>query len=604
MWLEVGKAVLSTMAVALATFGFGTWLLFFFPETFSKFSRYVCSWVAGFGIFGLTIFVVGLWSLTRLRVGVLIGIGVASALVHVWQKRDSLASFLRSWSKPPAIPLLIVVFVMGLTAIAGLAEPVGDWGVDGVAYHFVGPKVWLRDGVIRPIADNAPTSYPCEGEMIFAAVLPFGGERAMGFSAVLSIALFLLMVACVALRCGLDSSGAWWAAATVLTMGAVYQGSHTGFIDAVYATFILAAARIGFDATNKTHFAAFGLFCGLAMATKYPGLLALPVLLLCAAWTEEGFLNTENLKRICISGMWACLIASPIYLKNWFFLGSPIYPPPAAATHFLHVKYYSADTARAFYAFAADRGRGPGRGILRFFLLPFNLTYHTAEFYGAGGIGLAPLAFGPLGIFAGWQNHFSRRLAAAAALLTIVWYATMQESRYLIHVFAISAIFAVMGWRYASSLLGKRGTRLGAFVFGISVLYGLVMISSACSQDIHSVISRSFAQQRRHSQVPFVESFDYLNHAPSVTRLLILDRSVMAYYSDKDYVKPFGQWGELLIPDATTAKDILGKLSELKISHILDVRSNISDFQVPPEYRGLVLVFDQPNQRIYKMVSP
>jgi len=70
-----------------------------------------------------------------------------------------------------------------------------------------------------------------------------------------------------------------------------------------------------------------------------------------------------------------------------------------------------------------------------------------------------------------------------------------------------------------------------------------------------------------------------------VRRLLKLDRSVVAYYSDKDYVKPFAQWGEQVFPDAATPAEILPKLNEL---HIFYVQSTISGFRVPPHYPGLV----------------
>lgn len=102
-------------------------------------------------------------------------------------------------------------------------------------------------------------------------------------------------------------------------------------------------------------------------------------------------------------------------------------------------------------------------------------------------------------------------------------------------------------------------------------------------------------------EIPFVESFDFLNRDPSVSRVLILDPSVPAYYSDKEYLKPFGQWGEQVLPTAPTPEDVLARLGELKISHILDVRSSISEFRVPANFPGVVLVFERPDQKVYRM---
>ena len=34
-------------------------------------------------------------------------------------------------------------------------EPVGDIRSDTISYHYLGPRVWLRDGVIRPVLDES-----------------------------------------------------------------------------------------------------------------------------------------------------------------------------------------------------------------------------------------------------------------------------------------------------------------------------------------------------------------------------------------------------------------------------------------------------------------
>jgi hypothetical protein len=129
------------------------------------------------------------------------------------------------------------------------------------------------------------------------------------------------------------------------------------------------------------------------------------------------------------------------------------------------------------------------------------------------------------------------------------------------------------------------------------------MIGRARASDLHAVFSLAFAEHRRHTNIPFVESFDFLNHDSSVISVLILDPSVPAYFSDRDYVKPFGQWGEQVFPNLFTPADVLSHLDQLHVSHILDVQSTISGFRVPPNFPGVILVFERPGQRIYKVVS-
>lgn len=588
------KAIFSNIIVGISAFGFGTWILRFLPDSFSRLTRFVLATIAGFGILGIVLFCVGHISFSRIAIAIVVAIGIISAFIN------KNISFNLPINKFPAA---IVGIVLAITAIGGLAEPVGDWESDGVAYHFVGPKVWLRDGIVRPVADNAPTSYPCTVEMIFAGLMAFGGDRAPGVSATWTLALFFAIAASLGRRCGLDRKSAWWIAALLAAMPALYEGSHSGFVDAIYAAFILAAIRVGLDAYEKKHFVVFGIFCGLAMATKYPALVAFPVLVICVVWPDKGRKNVQFLSNSLFAIVAGCAVAAPIYFRNWILLGSPIYPPPPSVANFLHVKYFSPSSLQDFYAWAFHRGNGHGRGIIHFFTLPYNLIYHAADFHGAGGIGLAPLALGPLGVLAAWREAFARRLACIGFVLLLLWFLTQQESRYLIHFFAISAIFSVLGWQFTISLSPKHGKILCAVVIAISVAYGIFMIGKARISDMRSVISRTYASERRQHEVPFVESFDFLNHDASVTRVLLLDRSIPAYYSDKNYVKPFGQWGEQVFPDISTPDQTLKKLNELQISHILDVQSTISDFQVPPNIPGLALVFERPGQKIYKVMS-
>ena len=597
MWLLALKAIITNATVIISIFGFGSWISRLLPESFSRETRSICALIGGFGILGLVLFVVGYLSFARWTIGLILAIGVILAITskpRPWGIRGTVA----------ITPAAIVGFVLALTALTGLEEPVGDWNIDSVAYHLAGPKVWVRNGIVRPIPDNMNTSYPSTAEMVFASLYAFGGDRSPGLSAAWTLALLLGVAGTLGRRCGLDASGAWWVAALIVTMPAVYEGSVGAFVDAIYAAFVLAAVRIGLDAKEKKHFVAFGIFCGFAMATKYPALVALPALILCAAWRMD---KRESFRAMVLNASLAfaaaCIVASPIYLKNWFFLGCPIYPPPAWVTHFMHVKYFPTEAISAFYDYNIRRGRGHGRGIFHFFTLPFNLTYHTADFSGAGGIGLAPLAFVPFGVFRTWREYFARRLALVGFLLLLLWFLTMQESRYLIHFYALSSVFAVLGWQFVVSITGRRGKLLCGAAVTISLAYGLFMIAKPQMQGLNTLLSPALARQRRETNIQFVESFDCLNHDPGVTKLLILDPSVLAYYSDKDYIKPFGQWGEQVFPDARTAAEILPKLNELHISHILDVHSAISDFRVPPGYPGLSLVFERPGQRIYKVTA-
>jgi len=602
---ELG-AIFAIALLAAASYGAGIWLTRICPASFSALDRLAVSCVGGFGILGTVLFIVGQFAYTRLAIATILELAIlAGALALVFRGSDRYrTAWVPSISKPPILPTTAIGYVLGVTALAGLAEITGNWGSDAISYHLLGPKVWLREGVVRPVLDNCHTAFPVIAETVYGALIACGGLRAPGFSAVFTFGAFLLVVGALARRVGLDRNGSWWAAALVATMPALYEGSHTTFVDVIYASFILAAARIAFDASRGREYLAAGFFCGFALGTKYTGLVGVPLMIVCmaAGWdlgTEGGWRSAMKKMAIICAG--AAAIAAPFYVRNWILLGSPIYPPPPVLSRFVHVRYLSTGAIRGFHDYIYIRGKGLGHGLTAYLLLPFKLTYETSYFHGGGGIGLAPLALGPLGLIAARQDKFLRRLALFAFLLTTAWFLTDQESRFLIDVYAIATVFAVGGWRYAMETAPKWGPVLSAAVIACSILYGSYMIGHARVGDVHAVFSKRYAALRDNETIPFVDGFDYLNTAPAVRSVLILDRSVPPYYLDVPYVKPFGQWGELTLLGAPDLPHVLAQVHSLGVSHILDVHSTISDFLVPETPRGLKLVFAEPDERIYEI---
>jgi Dolichyl-phosphate-mannose-protein mannosyltransferase len=606
MWTGELGAIFATVLLAAASCGAGVWLFRIYPASFSTLDRLALDFVGGFGILGTVLFIVGQFAYTFWSIMTILALSIlAGALALVLRGSDGRRiAWAPRISKPPLVPTAAIAFVLSVTALGGLAEITGDFGNDAIAYHLLGPKVWLREGVVRPVLDNCHTAFPVIAETLYGALIACGGLRGPGFSAVFTFGSFLLVVGALARRGGLDRKASWWAAALVATMPALYEGSHTTFVDAIYASFVLAAARIAFDASRGREYLAAGFFCGFALGTKYTGLVGVPLLLvsMAAGWelsSEGGWRSTAKKLAIICAG--AAAIAVPFYVRNWILLGSPIYPPPPVLSRFVHVKYLSAGAIRDFHAYMYNRGKGLGRGLTAYLLLPFKLTYETSYFHGAGGIGLAPLALGPFGLIASRQDKFLRGLALLALLLTTAWFLTDQESRFLIDVYAIATVFAVGGWRYAVETAPKWGPALSAAVIACSILYGSYMIGRARVGDVHAALSNRYARLRDNETIPFVAGFDYLNTAPAVRSVLILDPRLPPYYLDVPYVKPFGQWGELTLPGAPDLAQVLAQVHSLGVSHILDVHSAISDFRVPETLPGLKLVFAEPDERIYEI---
>ena len=603
LWLAL-RALFGVVMLVLAGFGSGAWIANVLPATCNRIERLGISLLGGLGIFSLALFLIGQITFSTTTIMAAVGAAVLLSVRSLRRAWRNLSLTSQTIPRDAFIPCLIVLIVLVLTALAGTAEITGDWNVDAVAYHLLGPTVWLREGVIRPVLDNSHTAFPQIPETLFAVLLAIGGDRAPDFSSWLSLGLLLLISAGLAMRMGFNASQGWCVAAIVATMPAVYAGSHNCFVDGLFAAFVLVAARIGFDAESIKERAIFGLFCGLAMGTKYTGLLAVPALALCCAFVllnRDRSNRTGGIRNLCAGLAISAAVSSPFYLRNWILLGCPIYPPPPGYASFCSPRHFPREAIQQFHNYIHLRGAGLGRSWLAFLKLPFNLTYHTSNFHGAGGIGLCPLGLGPFGIIAIRRNTFAKALALFAVLLTCMWFFTQQESRFLIHVYVVAAIFSVAGWNYVSVRFGRLQQLTAAVVVVISILYGLLMIVRAQTENLHAVVSPNFAQFRRTSEIPYLASFDYLNSDASVKKILILDRSVPPYYLRKPYVKPVGQWGELSLPEISNSLEALPHARELHVTHVLDVVSPLSGFQIERPPSNCELVFQSTGQRIYRV---
>jgi len=389
MLLLIAGALFAVTILAVAAFGAGFWIPDLLPPSFSAIERLAFTLLGGLGILSLVLFLIGQLAFTRATI---LGTVALFVFLSIRPIRRLLLVQPTVWKmQVGALPAIVIVLVLLTTSVAGLAEITGHTGNDAIAYHLLGPKVWLEDGLIRPLPEVSTTAFPATSEVLFGALYALGGQRAPSFSALLTLACFFVVAYSLARAAGLDERGSWWAVAFTASMPAVYIGAHSGFIDVLYAAFILAAARVGFEAEGQSGFILFGLFCGLSIATKYTGLTAVPVLVCCAALSQyfgRHIQKVSVLKYAVLAILIGAVIASPYYLRNWILLGCPIYPPPPFLANLVPVKFFSPESLHKFYATLYARGSGLGRGLVAYFLLPYNLTYHTSNFNGAGWDGL------------------------------------------------------------------------------------------------------------------------------------------------------------------------------------------------------------------------
>ncbi len=599
----------ANLLLFLAAVGLGGLLRPLFAARLLKVDRIATIILGGLGLLGTLLFLIGL---VRFSKPVILAALIPAALLgftFIYKETKGLASSPTSHFNLPILPAAVLAFVVLLTFVAGFAQPVGDIRADHISYHFLGPQVWLRDAAIHPVPDETHTSFPAIVEVLYASVMSLGGTRAPELFSFFSFTLLPVAFG-LARRIGLDPKGAWWAAALVATMPVVYRGSFAGFNDAILAGFFLLAVRYALDAASPREYVLAGLFSGFAMGTKYTGIIVLFLAIVCALalHLKNKLELRKHIPGLALFASCSIVIAAPWYLRNWLLLGSPIYPPPPALLHFFTPKYMSPEAIDSLAAWVRHGGAGMGHSFWDFLLLPFHFTYHPALFLnGVGGVGVDLLALVPFGIVTLRKDLFARVILLFVFLQTIVWFVTEQEARFLIHVYVILAVFAIFGWRYVNEKAPRGGPLLSALAVAFSMLYGLFMIVGYRVEDLRAAISPRYEQQRIAHEVPYVDSFEYLNENPAVKKVLVLAPRFPTFYLRKHYLKPVGRFGEQSIPGAHDTAKLLQNATAMGITHVIDVRvddkeSPVQDFVLQDPPPNLRVIFQREDQRIYQVL--
>lgn len=606
--MRFAPAIFANSFFLLAVIGYGSILRPLFPHRLSRADRIALILLGGIGMFGTVLFLIGQIRLSRTIIVITLLPAFWGAALVLRAVRVPFRHMLRL--RPPLVPATIVAVVLLLVGVAGMAAPTGDISTpglknDSIAYHFLGPRVWLRNEAIRPVPDECLTAMPALVETGYCALISIGGARAPGLFAVVQLGILLLISAGLALRLGLQAREIWWAAALIAAMPVVIFALTRGYVDAIYSALILAALRLAPDLNSRCSWVLFGILGGFAMATKYTGIIAFILLALCVFAASRIVLKSPFLRTwmgFALASVVAVCVAAPWYIRNWILLGSPIYPAPLSFLRLFHIRYMSEAAIRALQAEVWREGNGMGRSIWDLLLLPFHLTMHAANFLnGAGGIGLVPLAMAPFAVVVYRRNALAALAGGFAAVQVFAWFVSEQDGRFLIHVLVLAIIAGVVGWRYVGRVSPRYGRALAALAVALSVSYGLFMIGRSREESVHAVFSKSFEEQRMQAEIPFLDSFVYLNEHSAVQKVLFLNPNVPAFYSQKDYLKPFGRWGEQVLPDVRTVQEALGAARSLHVSDILDVRWPGGSFDVPQKTPGLVLIFGEQDQRIYRV---
>jgi len=241
---------------------------------------------------------------------------------------------------------------------------------DALIYHLVGPRLFIQNHGIGFVSGNFYTNFPFTTEMLFTLGMLLQGPILaklihFSFGVLTLVAIFQWTAAKSSVSTGL------LAAAVYYTLPLVAKLSGWAYIDLSLAFFVLImiiALLHWREFHHKGFLALAGVFGGLAMGTKYSGILMVLVIILGALlfFTKGNRMGARAVRVFLI----AAVVASPWYIKNWVLTGNPTYP-------FLYPLFggreWSQEMAKTYAMFLSFVGSGPG--ILNYLRLPWDICF-------------------------------------------------------------------------------------------------------------------------------------------------------------------------------------------------------------------------------------
>ena len=515
--------------------------------------------VLGFGFVGL----LHPWALALLLV--VLAIGVRAELAELAAELPSLAA---AWlaqcrqlaREPISRPILVLLEVeVVVLVLRTLAPPTG---YDALIYHLTGPREFLRLGRLAPLPDLSQANFPFTTEMLYLLGLAFGSDELpsllhASLAVLTTVATFSFGRRFFSPRVG------WLAAAVFSSAPAVTFYAAQANVDFGWAYFDFLAVyafAIWTQGARTRWLVMAGLAAGLSLGSKYLGILTFAALglgILVGAVRAGRPRPAELALLLARFAAPAALIAAPWYLKNWQWLGSPVWP------------FLAPDALGEDLPYLVRNMNG-GREPLDYLLLPLRLYLGgSVEFPEA----IPPILFMVVPFYALVPKHrLVNCLLALAALHCAVWSQGIQALRYLFPVFpALSlAVAYVLDHAMRFAQVGRFGQLAARALLALGLLFGASMSMAWIGRELPfgQLLGLESRQAYLNRNLNDYGAIRYLNeHGDEVSRVLMLGDSRRFYVASPVVVdSKMDMFRTLAVSEPT---DAVIQLREAGISHVL-----------------------------------
>jgi 4-amino-4-deoxy-L-arabinose transferase-like glycosyltransferase len=396
------------------------------------------------GFLVLSCGVLALAALRALHRSLIVGAVVVLAIVGA-------TAVFRGVRRPAPSPRGLFVAAGGAVLLASpfLAAWMPDYGWDAFAYHLALPERYLFRNriVVTPLFPHS--AFPQTVEMLYLIALSLdSGALAklihLQFGVLTALAVFA-MARSASMRAGL-------LAVAILAADPLFNWELAVAYNDLAATLFAVLAAAAFEEWRRTNAAASlraaAVFAGACVSVRYPA-GAVPVAMAALIWLGAPWRawRPKLAASLKFAGA-ATLVLSPWLLRNLVLTGNPVSPAAQSVFHAPGQEYF--DPVALEQSLAFTRSVGFGRGIDDLVLLPVNLSLRAriGDYTGFGfRIGVLYVV-GAVAFLLARGHHIATAAATAlklAGLLTVLWFVSFQEPRYLLPALCLIAVAGGVG---------------------------------------------------------------------------------------------------------------------------------------------------------------
>jgi len=510
--------------------------------------------------------------------------------------------------------------------VLSLVPPVSR---DALIHHLNVPKLYIQHGGMYEIPSMEFSYYPMNLDLLYLIPLYFGNDTAPKFIH-FSFALLSGWLIFIYLKKRTDLNYALLGLLLFLSLPIIVKLSITAYVDLGLIFFSFAAllsllwwAESGFQIK---YFVISAISCGLAIGTKYNGLITLFILVMSVPFSysrQNSAAKNVNIKSVGYGILYlliALTVFSPWMIRNWQWKKNPVYPLYNSLLHpAAPVSSVSEDNAENHQAkkepvgVLAHRRIVYGENLWQAALVPIRIFFEGEDDVPKKFDGkLNPyLLLFPFFAFLGKHRENSRITREKKFLLIfsllyffIAFFSTVTRIRYISPIIPPLVILAVFGIK-----------NLITYIYSFSVpcclvFFLLVLNMSYIAGQFRHVVPFSYLSGKvsRDEYItryrPEYPAMQFINrHLPLESRILFVFMGKRGYYCDREYLDDLGATLENLIKKSDSPEYILSGLREKGISHLLICRnifeSWISEGFETEKHSILKIFFEKYTEMLY-----